>query len=72
MIKTLERAFAEVAKLPEDAQEEIGRQWLEDLEKLRALRADIEEGIRSLEEEGGSELDIEEFLNEMHQRADKR
>ena len=39
MVKTLERAFAEVATLPEAAQEEIGRQLLAHLEKLRALRS---------------------------------
>jgi hypothetical protein len=69
MVKTLERAFAEIATLPEEAQEEIGRRMLQQVEALRALRADIEEGIRSLEEEGAHELDFEEFLKEMHARA---
>ena len=69
MVKSLERAFAEAASLPEAAQEEIGRQLLEHLEKLRSLRADIEEGIRSLEQEGGEELDVGQFLDEMHARS---
>ena len=53
MVKSLEAALAEVATLPEAAQEQIGRELLAHVEKLRELRADIEEGIRSLETEGG-------------------
>jgi hypothetical protein len=72
MVKTLGRAIAEVSALPEATQEEIGRQWLSHLEKLRELRSAIDEGIRSLEAEGGIELNIEDFLKEMHERVDKR
>lgn len=60
MVKSLEAALAEVATLPEAAQEQIGRELLAHVEKLRELRADIEEGIRSLETEGGIDLDFEE------------
>jgi hypothetical protein len=50
MVKTLERALAEVARLPEAAQEKIGRELLAHVEKLRSLRETIN---RSLEQ-GGS------------------
>lgn len=60
MVKSLEAALAEVATLPEAAQEQIGRELLAHVEKLRELRADIEEGIRSLETEGGIDLDFED------------
>jgi hypothetical protein len=70
MVKTLERAIAEAASLPEAAQEEIGRRMLREVEALRALRADIEEGIRSLEEEGGVELNLEELLKKARRRRD--
>jgi hypothetical protein len=68
MVKILEQALAEVATLPEAAQEDIGRQLLAHVEKLRRLRADIDEGIRSLENEGGRELDIDKLIAELHDR----
>ena len=71
MVKTLERAFAEVATLPEAAQEEIGRQLLAHLEKLRALHASLEQAARELDAGEGRELDIEEFLTEMHRQHGK-
>ena len=55
MVKTLERALAEAAALPEAAQEKLGRDLLAYLEKLRSLRATIETSI----ERGGSYTDEE-------------
>jgi hypothetical protein len=55
MVKTLERALAEVATLPEAAQEKIGRDLLAYLEKLRSLRTTIEDSIVR----GGSYTDEE-------------
>jgi hypothetical protein len=49
MIKTLEQAIAEVERLPAEDQEQIGRTLLSHIEKLRALRAEIDKGIRSLD-----------------------
>ena len=49
MVKTLEQAIAEVANLPAVDQEQIGRKLLSHVEKLRLLRSDIDEGIRSLD-----------------------
>jgi hypothetical protein len=67
MVKTLERALAEVARLPDDDQEQIGQKLLSHVEKLRRLRAEIDKGIRSLDAGKGSELDIGDFLREMRE-----
>ena len=68
MVKTLERAIAEAASLPEAAQEKIGQELLVHIEKLRALRADVEKGVRSLDAGLGKELDIEEVIREARRR----
>ena len=62
MTRTLEKAVAEAANLPEAAQEQIGRDLLAHVRKLRRLRADINKGLRSLDAGKGRELDIEEVL----------
>ena len=71
MVKTLERAFAEVATLPEAAQEEIGRSLLAHVEKLRRLRTTLEQAARELDAGEGRKLDIEDFLTQLHQRNAK-
>jgi len=68
MVKTLERALAEVSTLPEAAQEQIGKQLLDYVTKLRALRSDLEKGIASLDAGEGKELDIEEVIARARQR----
>jgi len=68
MVKTLERAIAEAASLPEAAQEKIGQELLVHIEKLRALRADVEKGVRSLDAGLAKELDIEEVIREARRR----
>ncbi len=62
MVKTLERAIAQLSRLPDADQEQIGRKLLSHVEKLNALRVEIDEGIRSLDAGKGSALDIEDFL----------
>jgi hypothetical protein len=49
-VKILERALAEVARLPEAAQEKIGWALLTHVEKLRSLQQTINRSI----EQGGS------------------
>ena len=71
MVKTLEDAVAEASTLPEADQEQIGRQLLSHIEKLRQLRQDIDRGIGSLEAGGGRPLDIEQFLAEQNARHDR-
>jgi hypothetical protein len=62
MVKTLEQAIAQVSRLPDADQEQIGRKLLSHIEKLNALRAEIDTGIRSLGTGKGSALDIGDFL----------
>ena len=62
MVKTLEQAIAQVAQLPDADQEQIGRKLLSHVEKLNALRAEIDKGLRSLDAGKGSPLNMEDFL----------
>ena len=71
MVKTLQKAIAEVASLPDADQEEIGRKLLSHVEKLRQLRADIDQGIASLDAGEGKPLAIEQFIGKMN-RSDGR
>ena len=68
MVKALEQAIAEIESLPVSDQEQIGRKLLSHVEKLNALRAEIDKGIRSLDAGKGSTLDIEDFLRRKHER----
>lgn len=72
MVKTLEQAIAEVTSLPDADQEQIGRKLLSHLEKLRQLRADIDEGIQSLDAGEGKPLDIEQFLRQANESDGRR
>jgi Arc/MetJ-type ribon-helix-helix transcriptional regulator len=62
MVKTLERALAEVATLPEAAQEKIAKELLAHIAKLRALRTELDKGIASLDAGEGRALDIEDVI----------
>ncbi len=64
MVKSIERAIAELAELPEADQEQIGRQLLSHVEKLRELRAAVDQGVASLDSGKGAPVDIEEFLRQ--------
>ena len=68
MIKMLERAFAEIATLPEADQEQIGRQLVSHVERLRQLREELDKGVRSLDAGQGEPFDIEAFLAEQNAR----
>jgi hypothetical protein len=68
MVKTLEQAIAQVSRLPVADQEQIGRKLLVHVEKLNALRADIDKGLQSLDAGDGGALDIEAFLREKNSR----
>jgi hypothetical protein len=57
MVRTLQKAIAELANLPDADQEEIGRKLLSHVEKLRKLRADIDAGIHSLDAGKGRPLE---------------
>jgi hypothetical protein len=68
MVRTLEQAIAQISRLPDADQEKIGRTLLTHVEKLRALRTEIDKGIRSLDEGKGRALDMEDFLREKNSR----
>jgi Arc/MetJ-type ribon-helix-helix transcriptional regulator len=60
MTNVLKEAIAEVARLPEAAQDKIGEELLLHVDKLRRLRAKLDKGIQSLDRGEGRELDIED------------
>ncbi len=66
MGKALKLAMTKAAGLPEAAQEQLGRELLERIEMLTQLRAEIDVGIRELDAGLGEELDIEEFVEQLH------
>jgi hypothetical protein len=68
MVKTLEQAIAQISRLPADDQENIGRKLLSHVEKLNALRGEIDKGISSLDAGEGSVLNLEDFLREKNSR----
>jgi hypothetical protein len=68
MVRTLEQAIAQIARLPDDDQEKIGRKLLSHIEKLNALRGEIDKGISSLDAGKGRALSIEDFLREKNSR----
>jgi hypothetical protein len=72
MVKAFELAIEKVAKLPEAAQEQLGRELLERIESLEQLRAEIEIGIRELDAGLGQELDIEEVIRQAREEHAKR
>ncbi len=71
MTKALKQAVAEVERLPEADQENIGRQMLHHVDKLRTLRADIDAGIRSLDDGKGVEFDVRDVLSRAHARHER-
>lgn len=62
MVRTLEQAIAQISRLPDADQEQIGRKLLAHVEKLNALRGEIDRGLSSLDAGKGSALNIEDFL----------
>lgn len=68
MVRTLEQAIAQISRLPAADQEEIGRKLLSHVEKLNALRTEIEKGIHSLDAGNGDALNMEDFLREKNSR----
>ena len=68
MVRTLEQAIAQISRLPDADQEQIGRKLLEHVDRLKALRAELDKGMRSLDAGEGRALDMEAFLREKNSR----
>jgi hypothetical protein len=68
MVRTLEQAIAQISRLPDADQEQIGRKLLSHVEKLTTLRQEIDTGIQLLDAGKGSALSMEEFLREKNSR----
>jgi hypothetical protein len=68
MVRTLEQAIAQISRLPDADQEQIGRKLLTHVEKLKALRIEIDKGIQSLDEGKGRAVDMEDFLRDKNSR----
>ena len=60
--KTLDEAIAKAHELPEADQERLGRNLIDYIDHLRALRSDIAAGIRSLDAGLGRKLTIEQVI----------
>ena len=68
MVRTLEQAIAQISGLSDADQEQIGRKLLAHVEKLRAIRTELDKGIQSLDEGKGRALDMEDFLRDKNSR----
>jgi hypothetical protein len=62
MTKVLREAIAKVEALPEAEQDRIARELIDYLDKLNALRAEVEIGIKQLDAGESRELDIEDVI----------
>jgi len=59
---SLDEAIAELERLPAEDQEQIGRSLLSHVEKVRALRAEIDKSIVSFDAGQSKETSIADFL----------
>jgi predicted transcriptional regulator len=69
MVNTLKNAIDEIATLPEADQEEIARQLLTHVAKVRQLRADLQAGVDSLDAGRGRQLDIDDVIARARHRG---
>ena len=70
MAKAVETAIEVLRSLPERDQERMGRQLLSHIEKLLALRQEIDKGSHAVDDAAGAgeTLDVEEFLRRQNER----
>ena len=71
MTKALKEVLAQVERLPAADQENISRQVLNHVEKLRTLRVEVDAGIRSLDDGKGQELDMDDVISVARHRHAK-
>ncbi len=72
MTNALKVVVDELKQLPEADQVEIGRHVLDHVAKLRALRADIDAGIRSLNAGQGRAIDMRDVISRARNAHDRR
>jgi hypothetical protein len=70
--KVFKEAVDAASTLPEAEQDKIGRELLEHVEKLRALKADLQAGIASLDAGKGRKLDMKGVIARARARHVKR
>jgi hypothetical protein len=68
MVRALEQAIAQLTQLSEADQEEIGRKLLSHVEKLIALRAEIDKGLNSLDAGRGVAANVEDIVRHCEER----
>ena len=71
MNKMVEKAVGELSTLPEQVQDQLAAELLRKVEKWRALKADIDEGIADLEAGNAREIDMEDFIRRARARHAK-
>jgi hypothetical protein len=64
MNKTLNLALSKASKLSAEAQEQLGRELLERIDTLEALRSAVEIGIKELDAGLGEPLDVEDVIRQ--------
>jgi hypothetical protein len=69
MVRTLEQAIAQISQQSDADHGKIGRKLLWHVEKLDALRGEIDKGVSSLDAGKGRTLSIEEFLSHKNFRS---
>ena len=62
MTNALKQAIEKMATLPEAAQDQIGKELLLHVEKVRRLRLQLESAARSLDHGAGRELKMTEVI----------
>jgi hypothetical protein len=72
MTKVLREAIARVEALPEAEQDRIAQDLIDYIDKLNALRADVEIGIRELDAGEGRPLDIEDVIRQARAEHGKK
>ena len=72
MSKVLKNAIDTVATLPEADQDKIGRELLDHVENIRALRADLQAGIDALDAGAGRKVDMSQVIARARARNAKR
>jgi hypothetical protein len=72
MTKVFKDAIDTVATLPEADQDEIGREILDHVEKIRALRVDLQAGIAFLDAGEGRIIHMSDVIARARTRNAKR